>query len=67
MPYTLISMIGTGMYKTLKDFEGYKKTDYSFGGGKHFNTRLFMQALLECKYKDINQIILLGTDTSSWD
>lgn len=67
MPYTLISMIGTGMYRTPKNPEGYTKTDYSFGGGRHFETRLFMQALLECKYKDINQIILLGTDTSSWD
>lgn len=67
MPYTLISMIGTGMYKNSKDFEGYTETDYTFDGGRHFKTRLFMQALLECKYKDINQIILLGTDTSSWD
>lgn len=67
MPYTLISMIGTGMYKTSDNFEGYTETDYFFDNGKHFKTRLFMQALLECKYKDINQIILLGTDTSSWD
>lgn len=66
MPYTLISMIGTGMYKS-NGSEGYKETDYSFDGRKHFKTRLFMQALLECKYKNINQIIILGTDTSSWD
>ena len=26
-----------------------------------------MQALLEGKYKNINQIIILGTNTSSWD
>ena len=67
MPYTLISMIGTGMYKSSKGSETYAETEYLFDGGKHFKTRLFMQALLECKYKDINQIILLGTDTSSWD
>ncbi len=67
MPYTLISMIGTGMFKNFGDSEGYAETDYSFKNGKHFKTRLFMQALLECKYKEITQIILLGTDTSSWD
>ncbi len=67
MAYTLISMIGTGMYKTQSNFEGYLETDYYFDNNVHFKTRLFMQALLECKYRDINQIILLGTDTSSWD
>lgn len=67
MAFTLISMIGTGMYKNSGNSEGYKETDYSFENGKHFKTRLFMQALLECKYKEITQVILLGTDTSSWD
>lgn len=66
MAYTLISMIGTGMYKTSKDFEGYKETNYSFKE-KHFKTRLFMEAILQMQDKTINQIILLGTDTSSWD
>jgi CRISPR-associated Csx2 family protein len=60
-------MLGTGMYKTKTNFEGYEETDYTFENGKHFKTRLFMQALLECKYKEINQLIILGTDTSSWD
>ena len=67
MAYTLISMIGTGMYKTEENFEGYKETDYFFNNEKHFKTRLFMQAVLECNDKPINQIILLGTNTSSWD
>ncbi len=60
-------MLGTGMYKTRTNFEGYEETDYFFWQGKHFKTRLFMQALLEGKYKNINQIIILGTNTSSWD
>ena len=67
MSYTLISMIGTGMYKTANNSEGYKETEYFFDNGKKFKTRLFMQALLECKYKPIDQLIILGTDTSSWD
>lgn len=67
MTYTLVSMLGTGMYKSTDNYEGYVETDYYLEDGKHKQTRLFMQALLECKYKDINQIIILGTDTSSWD
>lgn len=67
MSYTLISMVGTGMYKSDKNFEGYLETDYTLGEDMHFKSRLFMQALIECKYKDINQLVLLGTDTSSWD
>lgn len=67
MAYTLISMLGTGMYKTTENYEGYIETEYYLENGLHKQTRLFMQALLECKYKDINQIIILGTDTSSWD
>lgn len=67
MAYTLISMIGTGMYKTRENFEGYEETTYFFDNDKQFKTRLFMQAILLCQYRPINQIILLGTDTSSWD
>ena len=65
MAYTLISMLGTGS-KTEKNKDGYQITDYSFPNGQHFITRLFMQAVFQSR-KDINQIILLGTDTSSWD
>ena len=64
MAYTLISMIGTG--KAPGNPNGYVETDYDFGNGKHFTTRLFMQAVLQSR-KDIDQIILLGTDTSSWE
>ena len=67
MAYTLISMIGTGMYKSDKNFEGYLETDYSLGENMHFKSRLFMQALIESKYREIDQLVLLGTDTSSWD
>ena len=65
MAYTLISMLGTGN-KTEKNKEGYSVTDYSFNNTSHFTTRLFLQAVLKSR-KDINQIILLGTNTSSWD
>ena len=67
MTYTLISIIGTGMYKTLSNFDGYVETDYIFNSDTHCKTRLFMQAVLQCGKKQITQIILLGTDTSSWD
>lgn len=65
MASTLISIIGTGMFKT--DIEPYLKTEYIFKNGKSFTTRLFLQSLLECKYREINQIVLVGTRTSSWD
>lgn len=67
MAYTLISMVGTGMYRTQGNSEGYLETDYYFDVNTHFKTRLFMEAMLQWKAKQIDQIILLGTDTSSWD
>lgn len=67
MAYSLISMIGTGMYKTGDNSDGYEETTYYFDNDKQFKTRLFMQAILLCQYRPIDQIILLGTDTSSWD
>lgn len=62
MAYTLISSVGTGMYK-----EGYRKTVYKFPDGQKFETQLFLNAIFECKYRDIKKIILVGTRTSSWD
>ena len=63
MAYTLISSLGTGMYKK----EGYQKTNYVIDGKRSFTTRLFMEALLQCQYREINQVVLIGTHTSSWD
>lgn len=63
MPYTLISSVGTGMYKDKK----YQETTYVFPDGKSFQTRLFLESLIRCKYRDINTLILVGTETSSWD
>ena len=63
MAYTLISSLGTGMYKE----EGYRKTTYVIDEKRNFATRLFMEALLQCQYREINQVILIGTHTSSWD
>ena len=62
MPYTLISSVGTGMYK-----DGYRQTTYTFPDGKTFETRLFLEAILKCKYREIDSVILVGTQTSSWD
>jgi CRISPR-associated Csx2 family protein len=63
--YTLISSIGTGMYK--KD-GGYRKTKYQFpNNGNEYETSLFLEAILETKYRPISTVILAGTLTSSWD
>lgn len=62
MAYTLITSVGTGMYDG-----GYRETVYQFIGGKQFKTRLFLNAIFECRYRDINKLILIGTKTSSWD
>ena len=62
MAYTLISSVGTGMYK-----EGYRKTVYCFPAGEKIETHIFLDALLKNKYRDISKIILVGTVTSGWD
>ena len=62
MAYTLISSVGTGMYK-----EGYRKTVYCFASGEKIETHIFLDALLKNKYRDISKIILVGTVTSGWD
>ena len=65
--YTLITSLGTGMYKTEQSSDGYRYTDYYFDDTNHFKTRLFMEALIKTKYKNFDQIIIIGTKTSSWD
>ena len=68
MPYTLIASIGTGMYDRSKnDDTGYRQTTYQFGNGKEIISRLFVSSILESNCWDINQVILIGTRTSSWD
>ena len=68
MAYTLITSVGTGMYNKEKNKEtGYSETDYFFNETQHFKTRLFMEALLKGKYRNIDQLIVIGTETSSWD
>ena len=59
--YTLISCIGTGMYK-----DGYRKTIYRFSDGKEHKTSLFLEAILETGYRQIKKVILVGTKTSGW-
>lgn len=68
MPYTLIASIGTGMYdRSRNDDTGYRQTTYHFSNGKEIVSRLFVSSILESNCWDINQVILIGTRTSSWD
>ena len=62
---TLISCIGTGMYKKEG---GYRPTRYQFPNkGKECETSFFLKAILETGYRPLQKIILVGTRTSSWD
>ena len=68
MSYTLIASIGTGMYDKIKnDSTGYRLTTYKFQNNKEITSRLFLFSILESKNWDINQVILVGSKTSSWD
>ena len=62
--YTLISSIGTGMYKK----EGYHTTCYQFPDNEiKYKSSLFLNAILGTEFRAIRKIILVGTITSSWD
>ena len=62
--YTLITSIGTGMYKKEG---GYRITTYLFNNGKTYESRLFFDAILKTEFKPIKKIIFIGMYTSSWD
>lgn len=62
--YTLITSIGTGMYKKEG---GYRETAYLFGNGKTYTSKLFFEAILKSGFKSIKKVIFIGTYTSSWD
>lgn len=62
--YTLITSIGTGMYKKEG---GYRETAYLFGNGKTYTSKLFFEAILKSGFKPIKKVIFIGTYTSSWD
>ena len=67
MAYTLISMVGTGMYlNEITHEKEYRKTKYLFPDGKEYTTRLFLEALTESHCREIEKIILVGTKTSNW-
>ena len=72
MSYTLITSIGTGMYKTESNNtkEGYQETEYVFTNNIKESvskrTKLFVEAVLESKLYDISTVVLIGTRTSSW-
>ena len=61
---TLITSIGTGMYKKEG---GYRETAYLFGNGKTYTSKLFFEAILKSGFKPIKKVIFIGTYTSSWD
>lgn len=63
MAYTLISFVGTGIYKE----DGYVKINYVFPDNEKIESSIFIKALLEKKYRNVSKIILLGTITSGWD
>jgi CRISPR-associated Csx2 family protein len=60
--YVLITSIGTGLRKE----NGYRKTTYRFPSGKEFKTSVFLEALLETRFRDFLQIFITGTYTSDW-
>lgn len=60
--YSLITSLGTGMYKN-----GYQKTVYQFSDQVTIETSLFFKAILKSQRYDIQQAIIVGTVTSSWD
>ena len=62
--YTLITSIGTGMYKKEG---GYRIATYRFNNGKTYESKLFFDAILKTEFKPIKKIIFIGTYTSSWD
>ena len=50
---------GTNQYQ-------YRETTYQFPDGTKYKTRIFLEALTESKYREIDKIILVGTKTSNW-
>lgn len=65
MKTTLISFVGTGLQS--RNGDGYENTNYVFPDSKKIETHIFLNALLEAKYRDFEKIILVGTQTSGWD
>lgn len=65
MKTTLISFVGTGLQS--RNGDGYENANYVFPDSKKIETHIFLNALLEAKYRDFEKIILVGTQTSGWD
>ncbi len=63
MKSVLITSIGTG----LKQDGGYRTTKYRFPDGKEIETQLFLEAIIKSKYRDLDSIVVVGTNTSTWD
>lgn len=75
MGVSLITIVGKGRKKSngngVKDirdrYDGYEKTIYFFDNGKSSETTIFSRALIERYKGQLDSIILLGTETSSWN
>jgi CRISPR-associated Csx2 family protein len=68
-PVTLVSFVGTGMFQPSSNGMGrYRETVYRFPDGTiSKRVSLFVQALLDDMKGQITKVILIGTNTSSWD
>lgn len=67
MSYTLISCVGTGMFFNKNtDEKEYRETTYQFPNGTKKTTKVFLEALLSCSYRNFEKMILVGTKTSNW-
>jgi CRISPR-associated Csx2 family protein len=64
MPYTLISFIGTGMYSKEG---GYRYTKYQYPDGNVIESNIFVTTIFKKKDKQIEKLVLVGTETSAWD
>ena len=53
MAYTLISCVGTGMFlnKSTNEKE-YRETTYQFPNGNKKTTKVFLEALVSCSYRN---------------
>ena len=63
---TLISFVGKGHILKGTDVHAYLKTQYDFGGGVTYETSCFADAIrLSGKY-DVDEVLFIGSCTSSW-
>ncbi len=75
MGISLITIVGKGFmnnggrrsYNKQNIYDGYKQTTYLFDDYESSETTIFSKALIERYKGQLDSIILLGTETSSWN